>query len=87
MISLQRVKKMKYECVNWEAIRNLRMENGYTQKQIADDLNVTQNTYSRYETGAANCPIDVLIKLADFYGVSVDYLLGRTSVKKPHPRE
>ncbi len=78
---------MRYERLNCEAIRNLRMENGYTQKQIADYLHVNQNTYSQYETGAVNYPVDVLNKLADFYGVSVDYLLGRTDVKKPYPKK
>ncbi len=75
---------MRYEILKFERIRMLREDNNYTQKQIAEYLNVKQNTYSQYECGVLNYPVDILIKLADFYGVSVDYLLGRTSVKEPY---
>lgn len=78
---------MRYEVLKFENIRNLRIDNSYTQQQIADYLNIKQNTYSQYETGALNYPVDVLMKLAGFYGVSVDYLLGRTDVKKPYPKK
>lgn len=77
--------KMRYEALRFERIRNLRIDNGYTQTQIADIVNVKQNTYSQYEIGTLNYPIDVLIKLADFYNVSIDYLLGRTDVREPYP--
>lgn len=77
---------MRYEMLKFENIRNLRIDNGYTQKQIAELLNVRQNTYSQYEIGVLNYPIEVLMKLADFYGVSVDYLLGRTDNKKPYEK-
>ena len=70
---------MRYEVLKFENIRNLRIDHGLTQKQIAEVLNVKQNTYSQYEIGVLNYPVDVLIKLADYYGVSVDYLLGRTN--------
>ncbi|MGM9619126.1 MAG: helix-turn-helix domain-containing protein [Oscillospiraceae bacterium] len=76
---------MRYEVLKFETIRNLRIDGGYTQKQIAEYLNVKQNTYSQYEIGVLNYPVEVLMKLADFYGVSVDYLLGRTDEKKPYP--
>ena len=78
---------MRYEMMKFENIRNLRIDNGYTQAQIAEYLNVKQNTYSQYEIGTLNYPIDVLIRLADFYHVSVDYLLGRTAVKAPYPKK
>ncbi len=78
---------MRYEMMKFETIRNLRIDGGYTQAQIAEYLNVKQNTYSQYEIGTLNYPIDVLIKLADFYDVSVDYLLGRTTVKAPYPKK
>lgn len=78
---------MRYEILKFEAIRNLRIDSGYTQKQIAELLHIKQNTYSQYEIGVLNYPVDVLIQLADFYGVSVDYLLGRTNIKTPYPRE
>ena len=78
---------MRYERMKCETIRNLRIDGGYTQAQIAEYLNVKQNTYSQYEIGTLNYPIDVLMKLADFYGVSVDYLLGRTAVSTPYPKK
>ena len=77
---------MRYEVLKFERIRNLRIDSGYTQQHIAELLNIKQNTYSQYELGVLNYPIEALLKLADFYGVSVDYLLGRTNVKKPYPK-
>lgn len=77
---------MRYEIMRFENIRNLRIDGGYTQKQIGDYLGISQNTYSQYEIGVLNYPIDVLLKLADFYGTSVDYLLGRTGKKEPYPK-
>ena len=65
----------------FENIRNLREDNDKTQQEVADQLNVKQTTYSKYELGKINIPVDVLIKLADYYGVSVDYLVGRTKEK------
>ncbi|MEG0803899.1 MAG: helix-turn-helix transcriptional regulator [Pygmaiobacter sp.] len=58
-------------------IRSLREDCNATQKQIADYLNVAQNTYSQYETGKIELVASVLVKLADYYDVSVDYLLDR----------
>ena len=78
---------MRYDRMKFETIRNLRIDRGYTQVQIAEILNVKQNTYSQYEIGTLNYPVDVLMKLADFYGVSVDYLLGRTDVPTPYPKK
>ena len=77
---------MRYERLKFERIRDLRVDRCYTQQQVADYLGVKQNTYSQYEIGVLNYPLDVVIKLADLYDVSVDYLLGRTSVSKPYPR-
>lgn len=59
-------------------LKELREENNYTQKQIADVLEVKQNTYSQYETEKREIPISALIKLAKYYDVSVDYILGLT---------
>lgn len=78
---------MRYEVLPFENIRNLRIDGGYSQTQIAELLNIKQNTYSQYEIGVLHYPVDVLIKLADFYGVSVDYLLGRTDIKTPYPKK
>lgn len=76
---------MRYEMLKFERIRNLRVDGGYTQQQIAAYLNVKQNTYSQYEIGVLHYPVEIIMKLADFYGVNVDYLLGRTDVKTPYP--
>lgn len=63
-------------------IRNLREDSDKTQKELADFLNIKQTTYSKYELGKINIPIESFIKLAEFYDVSIDYLVGRTSKKK-----
>lgn len=78
---------MRHEIMKYQNIRDLRNDHGYTQKEVAEYLNVKQNTYSQYEVGVLNYPVDVLCKLADLYRVSVDYLLGRTTVKTPYPQK
>jgi len=60
----------------YKRLRDLREDKDKSQKEIAAFLNVTQATYSRYESGVHEIPIESLIKLAKFYNVSVDYLLG-----------
>lgn len=67
-------------------LRDLREDNDLTQKQIADYLCIRQNTYSQYETGNRQVPIDVLISLAAYYKTSTDYLLGLTDCKMPYPK-
>ncbi len=62
-------------------IRDLREDRDLTQKEISKLLGCTQQTYSRYETGEITIDIISLIKLADFYKTSVDYLIGRTDKK------
>ncbi len=66
----------------YKRIRDLREDNDKTQTEIADYLGMKQPQYYRYETGSRDIPSDILIKLADFYGVSVDYILGRTNNPK-----
>ena len=78
---------MRYEILKFENIRNLRIDGGFTQKQIAQYLGISQNTYSQYEIGVINYPVEAVMKLADFYGVSTDYLLGRTDTKTPYPKK
>ena len=56
-------------------LKELREENSVSQKEIAEYLNIKQNTYSQYETGKRQLPIDVLIKLSKFYKVTTDYIL------------
>ncbi len=63
-------------------IRNLREDNDYTQKDIAKVLRITQPQYNLYEQGDRKIPIDKLELLADFYNVSIDYILGRTNYKR-----
>ncbi len=58
-------------------LKDLREDNDKTQNQIAALLNVKQNTYSQYENGKREVPINILWKLADYYNVSIDYLVGR----------
>ena len=66
----------------YERIRNLREDRDLRQRQVADYLNCSQQVYSNYELGQRDIPTDVLIKLAAFYDVSVDYLLDQTSNPK-----
>ena len=68
-------------------LRDLREDKDLKQKDLAEHLQVHQTTYSDYELGQVNTPVAVLHKLADFYGVSIDYLLGRTKIKKPYPKD
>ena len=63
--------------MTFENIRNLREDADKTQTEIAEYLNVKQTTYSKYELGKINVPIEMLIKIADYYDVSLDYLVGR----------
>ena len=57
-------------------IKELREENNLSQKQVAEYLNIKQNTYSQYESGKRQLPIDVLISLAHYYNTTTDYILG-----------
>ena len=61
-------------------LKALRKERGLTQQEIADQFAISRVNYNRYETGARVPPVDMLEKFADYYGVSVDYLLGRTDI-------
>ena len=63
-------------------LRDLREDADLNQTQVAQLLGMSQTGYSKYETGENDIPTRVLIQLADFYQVSVDYILGRTNQKK-----
>ena len=67
-------------------IRDLREDRDLTQQVLAQLLQIHQTTYSDYELGRLNVPVSILHMLADYYGVSIDYLLGRTGVKEPYPK-
>lgn len=68
--------------MQFKNLRGIREDRDIKQKTIAQYLNVSQNTYSQYETGVISLTAEVLIKLADYYKVSVDYLLDRTNNPK-----
>ena len=67
-------------------IKDLREDLDLTQRELADYLHIKQNTYSQYENGQRQIPIDSLISLAKYYHTSVDYLLNLTDEQKPYPR-
>lgn len=67
-------------------LRDLREDHDLTQTQVAKLLSMSQTGYSKYETGENDIPTQVLLKLADFYGTSVDYLLGCTDEPRPYPK-
>lgn len=66
----------------YQRIRDLREDRDWKQITVAQMLNMSQTGYSKYETGENDIPTRVLIKLADIYGTSIDYLLGQTSNPK-----
>ena len=68
-------------------LRDLREDRDLKQRDIAELLKVHQTTYSDYELGKLNIPVAALHTLADFYGVSIDHLLGRTNSKTPYPKK
>lgn len=67
----------------YRRIRELREDRDLTQKQVAQMLGMSQTGYSKYETGENDIPTQILLKLADFYDTTVDYLLGRSQKTKP----
>lgn len=71
----------------YDRIRNLREDADLTQAEIGEQINVPQRTYAYYERGERMIPPQVLIALAQFHQVSIDYLLGLTDQKKPYPRK
>ena len=67
-------------------IRDLREDSDLKQKEVAAYLMCDQSLYSKYEREERPLPLELADKLADFYGVSVDYLLCRTNTKTPYPK-
>lgn len=70
----------------YQRIRDLREDHDLNQTQIAKILNMSQTGYSEYEIGRNDIPTKILIKLSEYYGTSVDYLLGLTDEIKPYKR-
>ena len=67
--------------MKFQRIQDLRTDADMSQKQLSEILHISQRSYSHYETGSRNIPVEMLIRLANYYDISVDYLVGRT-VKK-----
>lgn len=70
----------------YKRIRDLREDHDLTQRQLAAQLQMTQTQYFRYEQGYRDIPSDILIRLADLYQTSTDYILGRTDDPRPPGR-
>ena len=68
-------------------LKTLRKTRGYTSaKDFCKAIGISFSTYQNYESGSRVPTVEMLVKIADFYGVSVDYLMGRTDEKKPYPK-
>ncbi len=70
----------------FQRLRDLREDMDMTQTQIASILHTSQTVYSRYERGFQTIPVEHLLILAEFYNVSVDYILGRTNIKNTYKK-
>ena len=68
----------------FKRIRDLREDRDIPQRKMAEYLQIHQTTYSDYELGNLNVPVDILIKLAKYYDTSIDYLVGLTDNDKPY---
>jgi len=73
--------------VFFQRLKDLREDKDWTQTQIGKLLGIQQTVYSRYERGFQPLPVEHLLKLAIFYETSTDYILGRTNIKDPYPRD
>ena len=63
----------------YERIKELRKEMGLSQEKVAQELSMYVTTYRRYESGERELPMEVAVRIADYYGVSLDYLAGRSN--------
>ncbi len=70
----------------YQRLRDLRNDSELMQKQIAEYLKIDQRVYSTYETGKRDIPTRFIVKLAKFYDVPADYILGLTNITKPYPQ-
>lgn len=68
--------------MKYQRIQDLRVDSDLSQREISEILHITQRSYSHYETGTRGIPIEMLIRLADYYNTSIDYLVGRTDRKE-----
>lgn len=72
--------------MNRNRLKDLREDHDYTQQQVAEKIGITQRKYSYIETGIQQLTAEILVPLARFYNVSVDYLLGETDCPKRYPK-
>ncbi len=70
----------------YNRLKEIREDNSLTQSDIAKILNTTQQQYSKYELGIQILPLEKINILANYYNTSIDYLIGRTDVRKPYPK-
>ena len=68
--------------MKFQRIQDLRTDADMSQKQLSEILHISQRSYSHYETGSRNIPVEMIIRLANYYDISVDYLIGRTDKKE-----
>ena len=71
----------------FQRLKDLREDRDLRQQDIAEILGITQTVYSHYERGFQTIPVIHLLKLADFYGTSTDYILNRTNIFAPYKRK
>lgn len=67
--------------MKFQRIQDLRIDSDLSQKKIGEILHISQRSYSHYETGSRNIPIEMLIRLADYYDTTIDYLVGEPITK------
>ena len=72
--------------MKYQRLQDLREDNDMTQAEFGEILHVSQRAYSYYETGKRQISVEMLIKIAEYYETSLDYLLGLTDERKPYPR-
>ena len=68
--------------MKFQRIQDLHTDADLSQRQLSEILHISQRSYSHYETGSRNIPIEMLIRLANYYDISIDYLVGRTDKKE-----
>ena len=68
--------------MKFQRIQDLRVDSDLSQRQLGEILHISQRSYSHYETGSRNIPVEMLIRLANYYEISLDYLVGRTDNKE-----
>lgn len=70
----------------YRRIRDLREDNDLTQNQLVEKLKMHKTTYTNYEQGKRDLPLQFAIRLANFYGVSIDYIAGLTNISEPYEK-